>query len=164
MVFLFCMFWEQLVLFICTGNFYRSRYAEALFNHHAQERGLEWRAFSRGFYPEKAGGNLAPEVKEWLQERGIEASLTAETPQELMEADLIEAAWVILLKRAEHLPMLQTSFPHWTDRVDSWEIHDVDVEPPEIAGPKIERKVLNLVGKLEDGHALGAQSPLALEF
>ncbi|MEJ7592066.1 MAG: low molecular weight phosphatase family protein, partial [Planctomycetaceae bacterium] len=30
------------VLFLCTGNYYRSRYAEILFNAKAEEMGLEW--------------------------------------------------------------------------------------------------------------------------
>jgi protein-tyrosine-phosphatase len=36
----------QRVLFLCTGNYYRSRYAEELFNHLARAEGLGWRAFS----------------------------------------------------------------------------------------------------------------------
>src|SRR5262245_59358254 len=36
------------ILFLCTGNYYRSRYAEEIFNHIAEQRGLAWRAFSRG--------------------------------------------------------------------------------------------------------------------
>ena len=36
------------VLFVCTGNYYRSRFAEAVFNHLAAARGLPWRAVSRG--------------------------------------------------------------------------------------------------------------------
>ena len=35
------------VLFLCTGNYYRSRYAEEIFNHQAGRDGLGWRAFSR---------------------------------------------------------------------------------------------------------------------
>jgi protein-tyrosine phosphatase len=38
----------KLVLFLCTGNYYRSRYAEELFNHLARAEGIGWRAFSRG--------------------------------------------------------------------------------------------------------------------
>lgn len=36
------------ILFLCTGNYYRSRHAEAVFNHHAAAVGLGWRATSRG--------------------------------------------------------------------------------------------------------------------
>jgi hypothetical protein len=36
------------ILFLCTGNYYRSRYAEELFNHLAKVKGHSWRAFSRG--------------------------------------------------------------------------------------------------------------------
>jgi len=36
------------ILFLCTGNYYRSRYAEEIFNHLAKREDLPWRAFSRG--------------------------------------------------------------------------------------------------------------------
>ena len=36
------------ILFLCSGNYYRSRFAELLFNHLAQENDLEWSADSRG--------------------------------------------------------------------------------------------------------------------
>lgn len=39
------------VLFLCTGNYYRSRFAEYLFNHLAEQQTLEWRAESLGFAP-----------------------------------------------------------------------------------------------------------------
>jgi protein-tyrosine phosphatase len=39
---------EKTVLFLCTGNYYRSRFAEVLFNSVADRMGLPWRASSRG--------------------------------------------------------------------------------------------------------------------
>jgi protein-tyrosine phosphatase len=36
------------VLFLCTGNYYHSRFAEILFNSVASRMGLPWRASSRG--------------------------------------------------------------------------------------------------------------------
>jgi protein-tyrosine phosphatase len=31
----------KIMLFLCTGNYYRSRFAELLFNHLAKQRGLD---------------------------------------------------------------------------------------------------------------------------
>ena len=39
---------RETVLFLCTGNYYRSRFAEMLFNHLAVESQLNWKADSRG--------------------------------------------------------------------------------------------------------------------
>jgi NAD(P)-dependent dehydrogenase (short-subunit alcohol dehydrogenase family) len=36
------------VLFLCTGNYYRSRFAEIFFNWHAEKLEIPWRADSRG--------------------------------------------------------------------------------------------------------------------
>jgi protein-tyrosine phosphatase len=50
------------VLFLCTGNYYRSRYAEELFNHIARAEGLGWRAFSCGAadqaFPRECGSDV----------------------------------------------------------------------------------------------------------
>jgi len=35
------------VLFLCSGNYYRSRFAEIFFNWLAEEKSLSWRAESR---------------------------------------------------------------------------------------------------------------------
>src|SRR5207249_1727138 len=45
------------ILFVCTGNFYRSRFAEAVFNHYAKQRQSPWRAFSRGLAVHLAEGS-----------------------------------------------------------------------------------------------------------
>ena len=38
----------KLVLFLCSANFYRSRFAEHVFNWLAGQEGLQWKADSRG--------------------------------------------------------------------------------------------------------------------
>ena len=48
------------VLFLCTGNYYRSRFAEIVFNSLAREAGLAWRAESRGLAVERGAGNVGP--------------------------------------------------------------------------------------------------------
>jgi protein-tyrosine phosphatase len=46
------------VLFLCTGNYYRSRFAELLFNHLAAAKAAPWRAESRGLDPDPL--NIGP--------------------------------------------------------------------------------------------------------
>ncbi|WP_259235282.1 arsenate reductase/protein-tyrosine-phosphatase family protein [Bradyrhizobium elkanii] len=48
------------VLFLCTGNYYRSRYAEELFNHLARAEQLAWRASSRGAAERGSPDNVGP--------------------------------------------------------------------------------------------------------
>ncbi len=48
---------HKTVLFLCTGNYYRSRFAEALFNSVAGRMGLPWRASSRGLALERGVNN-----------------------------------------------------------------------------------------------------------
>src|SRR5437763_13560602 len=51
---------ERNVLFLCTGNYYRSRFAEVLFNSVAGKMGLPWRASSKGLALERGAGNVGP--------------------------------------------------------------------------------------------------------
>ena len=48
----------KIMLFLCTGNYYRSRFAELLFNHLAKQRGLDWQATSRGLALERGANNV----------------------------------------------------------------------------------------------------------
>jgi protein-tyrosine phosphatase len=48
--------------FLCTGNYYWSRFAEILFNSVAGKRGLPWQASSRGLALER-GVNLLADTK-----------------------------------------------------------------------------------------------------
>ena len=51
---------EKTVLFLCTGNYYRSRFAEVLFNSVAVKMGLPWRASSRGLALERGVNHVGP--------------------------------------------------------------------------------------------------------
>ncbi len=44
---------NKTVLFLCTGNYYRSRFAEILFNSVAGNMGLPWQASSKGLALER---------------------------------------------------------------------------------------------------------------
>lgn len=136
------------VLFICTGNFYRSRFAEAVFNHLAEMRNLSWRGFSRGLAIHWAEGCLSPIVVESLAVRGIDRRHTGTDRTQLTARDLEGSKIRIALNRAEHLPMMQSQFPNWAGKIQYWEIEDMPRTSPEIALPAIELKVIDLVDRL----------------
>jgi protein-tyrosine-phosphatase len=138
------------ILFLCTGNYYRSRYAEALFNHEAARRGLGWRAFSRGLAIHLAPPDgLSPHTTRRLHEQGISLQHTGSAPRQASEADFRRAARVVALKETEHRPLMASLHPAWEDRTDYWEISDLDGATPDVALKAIEAHVNRLLDELE---------------
>jgi protein-tyrosine phosphatase len=142
---------ESRVLFICTGNYYRSRFAEAVFNHHAESLGLPYRAFSRGlaihYLP--AEFVLSPHTQQFLTARNMDVRHTAPDRRQLSARDLEEAEVIIALKDDEHRPMMRTKFPGWEDRVVYWNVGDQPEVAPDDGLPAIERQVVGLIEELQ---------------
>src|SRR5437660_8840918 len=93
------------ILFLCTGNYYRSRFAEELFNHLARQAGLDWVAESAALALEKGSCNVGPISRYTLQAlaaRQIEPSAASRMPRQVCERELESADLVIALKEAEH--------------------------------------------------------------
>jgi len=144
---------KKTVLFLCTGNYYRSRFAEILFESVASKMGLSWQATSRGLGLDPASGNIGPmsrtarQVLETLGIRNAEAMTRMPVPLAL--ADLEAADRVIALQKAEHEPMVQTKFAEWNEKIEFWHIED----KPGVL-PLIEQEVMALVARmLGGGHA-----------
>src|SRR2546425_4837517 len=72
---------EKQILFVCTGNYYRSRYAEALFNQKARELHLGWKAVSRGLQIMPGRGGISPVAMQELSKRGVPEDLCKGDPQ-----------------------------------------------------------------------------------
>ena len=141
------------VLFLCTGNYYRSRFAEILFNHLAAERGLPWRADSRGL-DLKIGRNVGPlsvHTRHACRTRRLPLPKPLRMPQALSEEDLCAATVVVAVKEAEHRRYLQQQFPDWADRVRYWHVHDLDQSEAGAAMQDLEDRVRSLVAELQDG-------------
>ena len=135
------------VLFLCTGNYYRSRFAEILFNSVAGKMGLPWRASSRGLALERGVNNVGPMAAsaiQALEAMGVRAGdALTRMPAQVTTDDLEGAALVVALKHAEHLPLLQERFPAWAEKVEFWHVDDA----PEVLG-LIEREVMDLVARI----------------
>ena len=141
------------VLFICTGNYYRSRFAEFLFNALTAKTEMGWRAVSRGTRAqciEPADGRVSGLVLEGLKARGIEVHQPLHFPTQLTEEDLAKADRIIAMNEAEHRPYLEAHFPAWADQVEYWHVHDIEVCPAREALLNIECRVNGLIERLAE--------------
>ena len=154
----------QKLLFLCTGNYYRSRIAEAVFNHLAILDCLKWRAESRGLRPKPETMELAPVAADYLMDQRIPLSLTAPTPLKITANDLANASLVVAVYEPEHRPMVARQFPRWEDRVVYWEIPDIEIMEPAEALPMLDEQVRDLFELIKDGCALGCGGSVAMEF
>ena len=99
------------VLFICSGNFYRSRLAEILFNHYAQQAELSWDADSRGLLERIRHEGLSPSAVRFLESRKFEGvEQYGRNPQTVVLKDLEKSDLIIALNREEHEPMMKRRF------------------------------------------------------
>jgi protein-tyrosine phosphatase len=122
------------MLFLCTGNYYRSRFAEEYFNHRAGRSGSPWRADSMALGRDLSiydnPGPISRFALAELERRGVRAAGAGRWPARVEESDFRRYRRVIALSRAEHEPMLQAHFPRQLDAVEFLEIGDVHLEAP----------------------------------
>ncbi|HYO10482.1 MAG TPA: hypothetical protein VER17_16050 [Tepidisphaeraceae bacterium] len=150
----------KVVLFLCTGNYYRSRFAQVLFNHLARLRELDWRALSRGLNIRCPGniGAMSRDAEHRLAEMGVSLEESRHMPLRCRACDLDAADLIVAVKEAEHRPMLAEQFPDWQQRATYWHVHDVEAAAPAEALAEIERHVVALVERLDDAAFRGQSS------
>jgi protein-tyrosine phosphatase len=147
----------KVVLFLCTGNYYRSRFAEEMFNLVAPAECPGWMAISRGIAVDLGINNLGPIAKSTVdalerQSVAFNARL-ARMPLQLEIGDLEAADHIVALKKAEHLPLMEERFPSWLGtndpaRIEYWHVHDVDQMAPEQGLPLIAEQLPSLMNRL----------------
>jgi protein-tyrosine phosphatase len=125
------------ILFLCTGNYYRSRFAEEYFNHHAVRHGVRWRADSKGLARDLAAtdnkGPISRFALAQLAVHGIPSRGVERWPARVEAADFLRYPRVVALSRLEHEPMMHEYFPEHVELVEYLEIGDVNLESPERA-------------------------------
>ena len=147
---------KNTLLFLCTGNFYRSRFAEILFNVQAARSALPWQALSRGLATELISRDYGPislSAVNGLEQRGISLDHNVRYPIQLEEADLLQADRVIALYEAEHRPYLERRFPGWENRIEYWIVPDRDEASVDEALAMIEDNVLRLISEISKSAA-----------
>lgn len=143
------------VLFLCTGNYYRSRFAEHVFNHLAPLACPDWTATSRALALERGHRNvgpISPLAVAALRQMGIPLEEPERWPMSLAACDLEAADLVVAVKRDEHRPLLEAHFPLWfrdhAGRTEFWDVDDIAVRASNSALPELTDDVGNLCRRL----------------
>jgi len=138
------------ILFLCTGNYYRSRFAEVLFNSIAARMSLPWRATSKGLAVELGTGNVGPIsglTIATLKSLGVsDAAALTRMPAQATADDFAAAERVIALKQLEHEPLMRDRYPASIDKVEYWHVDD---DPKALA--LVEKEVQKLIARLLGG-------------
>ena len=146
------------VLFLCTGNYYRSRFAEELFNHRARRARLAWHASSRALAIERGSGNVGPmseHAAKGLGRLGVQIAEPGRMPQPCLPTDLSAASLIVALEEREHRPLLVERFSGWEDVIRYWHIRDVEFESPVVSLGRLAGLVDELVGELSAADPVG---------
>jgi protein-tyrosine phosphatase len=123
------------VLFVCTGNYYRSRLSELLFRYHAERTGLDWDTNSMGLLNRTSHAGLSPSATRYLEKVGLaEMAALPREPQVATLDDLLRVRLVVALNRVEHEPLLRQRFGHIPSelhklgRLRFWNVFDIPVQ------------------------------------
>lgn len=137
------------ILFLCTGNYYRSRFAEIYFNWQAEHRGLPWRAESRGLALDARNtGPLSRHTSARLAACGISWAEYLRSPLPVEHADFAAADRVIAVKATEHQAIIESKFPTWLNKVEYWHVHDLDCATPPQTFAHLEEEIGQLLNSL----------------
>lgn len=143
---------HETILFLCTGNYYRSRFAEELFNHLAKEKGLNWRADSAGLEVEKwrsyNPGTMSVHTVELLEAMDIMPVGRNRPERQFDPEEIDEVSRCIALSESEHKPMVERMHPELLPRIEFWTVEDLHLETAANALPMIVDAVEKLVESL----------------
>ncbi len=138
----------QLVVFLCSRNYYRSPFAEVLFNHQIVKTGVEAWSISRGLAVGEAEnrGAVSPGVVLALARRRLMAE--HRLPMQAAACDLAAADWVIAMSAEEHRPLIERRFPESAAIVEYWDVRDVAPSPLHDPLAEIESNVQELIRRI----------------
>jgi protein-tyrosine phosphatase len=138
---------EKRLLFICTGNYYRSRFAEYYVRHLIQLRNLPLQVTSRGLRLHAGNvGGVSPHTLQFCVARGITAD--DRQPLTLSARDLEEADVSVAMSESEHYPLMASMFPRWVNKIQYWDIDDIPLQVPADALAAVVASVEELIARL----------------
>jgi len=114
------------VLFICTGNWYRSRFAECYLKSkgykNVQSRGINVVNNKKKKYREKYKQSSL--VRNGLIKLGLNKYIDNKMPQQLTENDMKKSDKIILINKKEHYNYVIKKYPKYKHKLIIWNIKD----------------------------------------
>ncbi len=143
---------ERRLLFLCTGNYYRSRFSEEYFNHFAEINGMPWTAYSAGLSRAidelRNPGPISVHTLKKLEELKITPRGAERFPVEVNQSMLDSHDHIIAVCDREHRPMAQSYFPDYVDRIEFWDIEDIEYVSPVLALSQLVNRLDESLNKL----------------
>ena len=135
------------VMFVCTGNYYRSRFCEIYFN--LLTEGKLPRADSKGLlaYMKSNEGMISPHTLHYLESEGLPLG-KMKFPEQIEQRHLETGVRVIAMDEEEHRPMMEKDYPEFANSIEYWQVHDIDFTEPVDALPALKNQVELLVKEL----------------
>jgi protein-tyrosine phosphatase len=124
------------LLFLCTGNYYRSRFAEELWGHLERQQPSGWRAESRGLWVARGLANvgpISPHAVRALDVAGVRLAEPMRPPHQVERGDFETSTCIVAMSESEHRGMMNGLFPTWANAVEYWDVEDVGLCPVEAA-------------------------------
>lgn len=137
------------VCFVCSGNYYRSRFAEEYFNHHVGRSGLDWTADSRGILPldrNKFPAFMSEYAVRALKALGIEPRVRQ--PALLAESEIGTFDKIVAINGPEHEQVLRERYHVPSERLLVWDVRDLDGGTAEEQLPRLAARVDSLLREL----------------
>jgi protein-tyrosine phosphatase len=129
------------VLFVCTGNYYRSKFADIYFNH-ISNLNKNSKAISRGINIDLKNniGNISGFAFNYLTELDINIP-NVERAKSLVLKDVEQSDLIVGLDYDEHYKFLTSNFPFASNKMMFWKIPDLYKDDAKIALSKLKRKI-----------------------
>ena len=138
------------ILFVCTANIFRSRFAEEVFNFLAAEERIPAKAFSAGL---KVGEYHVRKIHRPALEQLDKLNIKPKRPNELSvhidEVQLTKYNQLICMDKAEHKPMVLSNLKLKEFNFEYWDIIDEPKVLSDVSLPICYSKVKELLDGLK---------------